>query len=312
MNRLVGVSEQVISDCSSVLSALSEGDLTKVVDNHYHGQFGKLQNDLNSTTNRLAEVVSEIKSTAAEIDSSTAQIASGSLDVSQSNREQVDHLTETASNMSEMTDLVLTSAENARRADELTERARDHAKHGGNVIGEAVSAMSEVTAASAKIADITSVIDEIAFQTNLLALNASVEAARAGDHGRGFAIVASEVRNLAGRSATAAKEINALISDTLEKVSAGAHMVDESGQTLQKIVQSVEEVRDSVAGIATAGQQQSDGIQKVNDSILTMREITRKNSSVVDKAAEAGQRMGEKSRSLRRLMDTFSVNGKAV
>lgn len=308
VNRLVDVSEQVISDCSTVLSALSAGDLTKLVKNQYQGQFGKLQCDVNSTIGRLAEMVSEIKATASEIDLSAADIERGNLSVSSSNRLQVDQLTETASNMNEMTESVLASAENAQLAGELTERASNHATHGGKVVGKAVSAMAEVTAASAKIAEITSVIDEIAFQTNLLALNASVEAARAGDRGRGFAVVASEVRNLAGRSATAAREIKDLISDALEKVSAGASMVNESGDTLQKIVGSVNEVREAVAGIAAAGQRQSDGIRKVNDAVSMMHEMTRKNSALVDQTAEASQRMGLKSQSLRELVNAFSVD----
>ncbi len=311
MNQLVEVSEQVISDCSSALSALAAGDLTKVVEKQYEGQFGKLKSDVNSTINRLADVVSEIKSTASELDSNAAELERSNVDVSHSNHLQVEQLTEIASNMAEMTDSVMSSAENAQRADELTERASGHAKHGGKVIGEAVAAMSEVTEASAKIAEITSVIDEIAFQTNLLALNASVEAARAGEHGRGFAIVASEVRNLAGRSATAAKEISDLISDTLEKVSAGARMVDESGETLDKIVASVDEVRCAVAGIADAGQQQSEGIQKVNDAVSSMHAMTQGNSTLVDEAANAGQRMGRESRSLRELMSVFTVDSDA-
>jgi methyl-accepting chemotaxis protein len=200
------------------------------------------------------------------------------------------------------------NADNARQANQLEAGARDQAEKGGVVVSKAVSAMSEINASSKKIADIISVIDEIAFQTNLLALNAAVEAARAGEQGRGFAVVASEVRNLAQRSAGAAKEIKDLINDSVDKVKTGSELVDASGRTLGEIVESVKKVTDIVAEIAAASQEQSAGIEQVNKAVMQMDEVTQQNAALVEEAASASKSMEEQAARMVELMGFFKVN----
>jgi methyl-accepting chemotaxis protein-1 (serine sensor receptor) len=207
--------------------------------------------------------------------------------------------------MEEMTSTVKQNADNARHANQLAAGARDQAEKGGAVVSKAVSAMNEINASSKKIADIISVIDEIAFQTNLLALNAAVEAARAGEQGRGFAVVASEVRNLAQRSAAAAKEIKDLINDSVEKVKTGSDLVDASGRTLTEIVDSVKKVTDIVAEIAAASQEQSAGIEQVNKAVMQMDEVTQQNAALVEEAASASRSMEEQAERLADLMRFF-------
>ena len=206
------------------------------------------------------------------------EISAGNANLSQRTEEQSSSLEETASSMEEMTTTVKQNADNAAQANQLALAARDQAEKGGTVVSQAVSAMAGINEASKKIADIIGVIDDIAFQTNLLALNAAVEAARAGEQGRGFAVVASEVRSLAGRSATAAKEIKELIQDSVRKVEDGSVLVTQSGQTLEKIVASVKKVSDIVAEIAAASREQSSGIEQVNRAVMQMDELTQQNA----------------------------------
>ena len=210
-----------------------------------------------------------------------------------------------------MTSTVRQNAENAKRADRLAAEATEHAQKGGHVVQNAVEAMNAITASSKKIADIISVIDEIAFQTNLLALNAAVEAARAGEQGRGFAVVAAEVRNLAGRSATAAKEIKDLIEDSVDKVDEGSKLVDESGQTLSEIMTSVKHVSDIIAEISAASQEQSDGIEQVNTAVSQMDTMTQQNAALVEEAAAASMSMGDQARSLSELVSYFRTKSMA-
>ncbi len=209
--------------------------------------------------------------------------------------------------MEEMTSTVRQNADNARQADQLASSAREQAEKGGAVVGNAVAAMGEITTASKQIADIIGVIDEIAFQTNLLALNAAVEAARAGEQGRGFAVVASEVRNLAGRSATAAREIKDLIKDSVGKVEEGSRLVDESGQTLGEIVTSVQQVSDIIAEIAAASEEQSAGIVQVNEAIAQLDEMTQQNAALVEQAAAASKSMGEQAHDLNEQVSFFTL-----
>ncbi len=307
VNRLVEVADNVITECSGVLSALAAGDLTRSVETRYDGQFGALTTDLNSTIARLTGTVQEIKGMAAQVNDDAENLVAGNLNLSDRFKQQAASLEETAANMEQMTGAVQTNAQHAARADELTTAAREQAEHGGIVINDAVAAMSAITEASKRIAEITGVIDEIAFQTNLLALNASVEAARAGEQGRGFAVVASEVRNLAGRSATAAKEISGLISDSVAKVREGERMVNESGETLAEIVRSVQQASAIVGEIARANQEQSDGIQIVSKAVTEMDDMTQQNAALVDAAAEASQSMGRQSRALMGLVRFFST-----
>jgi methyl-accepting chemotaxis protein len=205
-----------------------------------------------------------------------------------------------------MTATVRQNADNAKGANSLAEDATKKASKGGEVVGQAVSAMSEINTASKKIADIIGVIDEIAFQTNLLALNAAVEAARAGEQGRGFAVVAGEVRNLAQRSAAAAKEIKGLIKDSVEKVDEGSRLVDESGDTLNEIVEAVEKVTELIAQIASSSLEQSTGIDEINRAITTMDEMTQQNASLVEETSAASQSLKDEGKQLIHLMNFFA------
>src|SRR4029077_6425320 len=218
-------------------------------------------------------------------------ISKGNLNLSQRTEQQASSLEETASSMEEMTSTVKQTADNAGQANQLAMAARQQAEKGGAVVSLAVSAMGGINAASKKIADIISVIDGIAFQTNLLALNAAVEAARAGEQGRGFAVVATEVRNLAGRSATAAKEIKGLIQDTVSKVDEGSKLVTQSGATLEQIVTAVKKVTDIVTEIAPASNAQSSGIEQVNKAVMQLDELTQQNAALVEQASAASQAM---------------------
>jgi len=312
VNDLVGVADKVINDTIRVLSAMAVGDLTETIEADYQGSFGKLKDDANATVAKLTEVVGNIQSTAGSVKTGAGEISQGNSDLSQRTEEQASSLEETASSMEEMTSTVKLNADNAGEANQLAIVARDQAQKGGSVVSQAVVAMSEINASSKKISDIISVIDEIAFQTNLLALNASVEAARAGDQGRGFAVVASEVRNLAGRSATAAKEIKELIEDSAAKVDEGSRLVNESGETLEEIVGGVKKVTDIVGEIAAASQEQSAGIEEVNKAIMQMDELTQQNAALVEEAAAASESLGEQADDLNQMMDFFTVSANAV
>jgi methyl-accepting chemotaxis protein len=214
--------------------------------------------------------------------------------------------------MEEMTSTVKQSADNAGHANKLAVAARDQAEKGGEVVAKAVKAMGEINVAAKKIADIIGVIDEIAFQTNLLALNAAVEAARAGEQGRGFAVVATEVRSLAGRSATAAKEIKTLIQDSVRKVDEGSNFVTQSGATLEQIVVAVKKVTDIVAEIAAASREQSAGIDQVNKAVMQLDELTQQNAALVEEATAASQTMAEQAKGLNDSMQRFHVKGSAA
>jgi methyl-accepting chemotaxis protein len=214
--------------------------------------------------------------------------------------------------MEEMTTIVRQNAQYARQANLLAAGAREHAEKGGAVVGNAVFAMGGIRTSSKKIADIIGVIEQIAFQTNLLALNAAVEAARAGEQGRGFAVVASEVRNLAGRSSTAAREIKGLIEDSVLKVEEGANLVDESGRNLQEIMNSVKKVDEIITEITAASQEQSDRIEEVNRAVGQMDEITQQNAALVEQAAAASESMGEQARDLSELVGFFVTSGDAA
>jgi methyl-accepting chemotaxis protein len=251
--------------------------------------------------------VSKIKAAALEVHRGADEISQGNANLSQRTEEQSSSLEETASSMEEMTSTVKQNADNAGQANQLAIAARDQAERGGSVTGQAVRAMGAINDASSKIADIIGVIDELAFQTNLLALNAAVEAARAGEQGRGFAVEASEVRALAGRSASAAKEIKALIEDSVQKVGEGARLVNESGATLEQIVTSVKKVSDIVAEIASASREQSSGIEQVNKAVMQMDEMTQQNAALVEQASAASQSMADQARSLNEMMARYRL-----
>lgn len=307
LNSLMDVSEQGLTDVAEVIQHLSKGDLTNSIDKEYLGLFGQLRSDVNGTVDNLREMVQKIRDGAGNISVSASEISHGNTDLSQRTEEQASSLEETASSMEQMTSAVRSSADNARQANQLASGAREQAEAGGDVVGQAVDAMAEINGASKKIADIIGVIDEIAFQTNLLALNAAVEAARAGEQGRGFAVVAAEVRNLAQRSAQAAKEIKTLIKDSVEKVELGSRLVGDSGKTLNEIVVAVKKVSDIIQEMAAAAQEQSSGIEQVNKAISQLDEVTQQNAALVEEAAASSEAMDEQAQDLRGLMTFFDT-----
>ena len=256
---------------------------------------------------QLIELIRHVKKAAMEIQAGAEEIAKGNLDLSQRTEQQASSLEETASSMEEMTSTVKQTADNAGQANQLALAARQQAEKGGDVVGSAVQAMEAINVASRKIADIIGVIDEIAFQTNLLALNAAVEAARAGEQGRGFAVVATEVRNLAGRSATAAKEIKALIQDSVGKVHEGSKLVGASGRTLDEIIGAVKKLTDIVAEIAAASREQSSGIEQVNKAVMQMDDATQQNAALVEQASAASQAIVEQTQSLNKTIADYSL-----
>ncbi len=304
MDSVLAPTQEVIT----VSKALANGDLTQSVTGEYQGMYAELAEAFNQSIKKMAEIVASVDEAASNVATAASEISEGNIDLSQRTEQQASSLEETASSMEELTSTVRQNADNARQANQLAASSRELAEKGGSVIKEAISAMAEISASSRKVADIISVIDEIAFQTNLLALNAAVEAARAGEQGRGFAVVASEVRNLAQRSASAAKEIKELINDSGEKVKEGAMLVDDSGRTLEDIVASSKKVGDIISEIAAAGAEQTQGIEQVNKAVTQMDEMTQQNAALVEQAAAASESLDEQAKNLQRLMDFFTVS----
>ncbi|MCP5159337.1 MAG: bacteriohemerythrin [Gammaproteobacteria bacterium] len=288
---------------------IAQGDLSVAIKVHSTDEIGQLLTAMQKMSGELRHIFSDIQQAAGQVSSTAAEIAQGSADLSQRTEEQASALEETASSMEELTSTVKQSADNAGQANQLAGAARTQAEQGGQVVEQAVTAMSAISTSSRKIADIIGVIDEIAFQTNLLALNAAVEAARAGEQGRGFAVVAAEVRKLAQRSADAAKEIKTLITDSVAKVEDGGKLVEQSGQTLQEIVTAVKKVSDIVAEMAAAAREQASGIEQVNRAILQMDQVTQQNAALVEETAAASQAMGDQARELQGLMGGFRLDG---
>jgi methyl-accepting chemotaxis protein len=267
---------------------------------------------INATIDRLIEVIGGIKTGSDEVHDAAELVSEGNESLSQRTQEQASSLEEVASSMEEMTSVINHNAENAKLSNQLTIEAREQAEKGVKVVGNAVAAVKEINESSNKIAEIISVIDEIAFQTNLLALNAAVEAARAGEQGRGFAVVASEVRNLAGRSASAAKEIKGLIQDSVDKVAKGAELVNASGESLEEIVTSVTKASVMVTEITDASKEQAEGIQQVNKALAEMDDITQQNATLVEEAAAASLFMGEQAQNLNDLVSYFNLGNQTV
>ena len=309
LNRLLTISDSVVSDTIRVFDALAHGNLTRRIDDEYQGSFNKLKQDANATVERLTDIITRIREAASTVSTGASEIAQGNADLSRRTESQASSLEETASSMEEMTSAVKQTGDNSMHANELASAAKQKAQTGGRVVSKAVTAMEEINSASKKIADIISVIDEIAFQTNLLALNAAVEAARAGEQGRGFAVVAGEVRNLAQRSAGAAREIKDLIRDSVDKVDAGTSLVNESGRTLNEIIDAVDRVSEMIREISTAAREQSAGIEQVNAAVAQMDEMTQQNAALVEEASAAGEAMAEQARSMMEMMEFFTIDG---
>jgi len=297
----------ILGEATRVISGIAAGDLTIAMQGQFAGDFAKLSDAVNECATRLKSVVTEIRGAAASVASASGQIAQGNGDLSNRSQQEASSLEETAASIEEMSATVEQNAENTRQASQVAKAAREHAEKGGRVVSSAVEAMRGINASSKKISDIIGVIDEIAFQTNLLALNAAVEAARAGEQGRGFAVVASEVRSLAGRSATAAKEIKGLIQDSVMKVEEGSRLVNESGATLGEIVISVKKVNDIISEIASASEEQSTGIKQVNQAVMRIDETVQQNAALVEEAAAAAESLREQSEILNNLMDQFNT-----
>jgi methyl-accepting chemotaxis protein len=276
------------------------------------GTFGQLKDDTNATVLRLKEIVSSIKDATDAINTAAKEIASGNQDLSSRTEEQASSLEETASSMEQLTSTVKQNADNARQANELAGNAQQVAVKGGEVVGQVVDTMSAIHQSSSKIADIIGVIDGIAFQTNILALNAAVEAARAGEQGRGFAVVATEVRNLAQRSAAAAKEIKGLISDSVEKVEAGNRLVDQAGRTMEDVVTSIKRVAKIMGDISDASREQSSGIEQVSLAINQMDEVTQQNAALVEQAAAAAESLEEQAHNLSSAVSIFKLDDMAA
>jgi len=312
INQLVGLAEQGLNELGRFMGELSQGNLTDRVVGEFKGKFAELQTDSNRTTEQLHTLMNQIKEAADAINTAAKEIAAGNSDLSQRTEEQASSLEETASSMEELTSTVRQNAENAKQANQLAIGASEVAVRGGNVVQDVVGTMSAINDSAKKIVDIIGVIDGIAFQTNILALNAAVEAARAGEQGRGFAVVATEVRNLAQRSAAAAKEIKTLISDSVQKVDAGTKLVDEAGVTMAEIVTSVKRVTDIMSEISAASVEQSSGIEQVNQAITQMDEVTQQNAALVEQAAAAAESLEEQAQSLTQSVSVFQLDdGKA-
>ncbi len=309
LNQFSGTVEVALNDILRMFGAMAKGDLSERITREYDGSFAQLKADANDTADKLTEIIGKIRSSSGAILSAANEIAQGNADLSQRTEEQASSLEETASSMEEMTSTVKQSSDNAQRANDLSQQAQVKAREGGDVVSRAVTAMEEINASSKKISDIIGVIDEIAFQTNLLALNAAVEAARAGEQGRGFAVVAGEVRNLAQRSAGAAKEIKDLIRDSVAKVQDGRELVNASGETLEEIVAAVENVSLMMREIAEASQEQTSGIEQVNTAISQMDEMTQQNAALVEEASAAGAALADQANSMNSVVEFFTVGG---
>jgi methyl-accepting chemotaxis protein-1 (serine sensor receptor) len=269
---------------------------------------GKLMGGLIKMQDQMSNTVSSIRTGSSAIATASAEIASGNLDLSRRTENQAAALEETASSLEELTSTVRQNADNARQANQLALSAQDVAGKGGQLVSQVVDTMGTINSSSRKIADIIGVIDGIAFQTNILALNAAVEAARAGEQGRGFAVVATEVRNLAQRSAAAAKEIKELITASVEQVDAGTQLVDKAGATMNEIVSSVERVTSIMTEIMIAGEEQSEGINQINQAIVSMDEVTQQNAALVEEAAAAANAMQEQAAQLEEMVSTFKLD----
>lgn len=292
----------------AIAGKIAAGDLAVAIETR-PGDSASLLYAMKAMRDSLANIVAQVHTSTDTIAAASSQIANGNLDLSSRTEQQASSLEETASSMEELTSTVKQNADNARQANGLALSASEVAVKGGAVVAQVVDTMGSINASSRKIVDIIGVIDGIAFQTNILALNAAVEAARAGEQGRGFAVVAAEVRNLAQRSAGAAKEIKILIGDSVDKVLDGAKLVDQAGDTMNEIVESVKRVTDIMGDIMAASQEQTDGIEQINQAISQMDEVTQQNAALVEEAAAAAASLQDQAMSLTQVVSVFKTAG---
>ncbi|MFT5590914.1 MAG: methyl-accepting chemotaxis protein [Bradyrhizobium sp.] len=296
-----------LNDAVAVAQRVASGDLTSTITVTTRDETGQLMQALKDMNDSLVRIVGEVRHGTGTIATASAEIAAGNLDLSTRTEQQASSLEETASSMEELTGTVKQNADNARQANQLAVSASQVAVKGGEMVTQVVDTMGAINASARKIVDIIGVIDGIAFQTNILALNAAVEAARAGEQGRGFAVVASEVRSLAQRSASAAREIKGLITDSVEKVDAGTKLVDQTGTTMNEIVDSVRRVTDVISEISAASQEQTSGIEQINMAITQMDEVTQQNAALVEQAAAAADSLREQANTLTQVISIFKI-----
>jgi methyl-accepting chemotaxis protein len=301
-----------IREAVALAETVASGDLTRRIDATTQDETGSLLRALRHMNDSLVKIVTEVRGGTDTISGASSEIAAGNLDLSSRTEQQAASLEETAASMEQITGTVRQNADNARQANQLAITAANVATEGGAVVGQVITTMGSINESSRKIVDIIGVIDGIAFQTNILALNAAVEAARAGEQGRGFAVVASEVRTLAQRSAAAAKEIKGLIGDSVDKVDAGAKLVDQAGATMEQVVESIRRVTDIMAEITHASAEQTGGIEQVNQAIGQMDQVTQQNAALVEEAAAAAGSMQDQAAQLAQVVGVFKLAGPAL
>ena len=313
LNTCINAVNRLVGDANMLAEAAADGRVTARADATQHqGDFRKVVEGVNATLETIVAPIIIVKEAAETINTAAGEIASGNNDLSSRTEQQASSLEETAASMEELASTVKQNAENAKQANQLAMAASGVAIKGGEVVGQVVNTMANINESARKIEDIISVIDGIAFQTNILALNAAVEAARAGEQGRGFAVVAGEVRNLAQRSASAAKEIKELITESVSKTTEGTVQVENAGKTMEEIVTSVKRVSDIIAEISAASNEQSVGIDQVNQAVTSMDEVTQQNAALVEEAAAAAESLVEQANQLNDAVSVFKLGNEST
>nr|WP_198983121.1 methyl-accepting chemotaxis protein [Herbaspirillum sp. ASV7] len=305
--RVARLVSRPLAAAVTVARQVAAGDLTATIVVQSRDETGELMDSLKTMNSNLHSIVSQVRSSTETISTASGEIAAGNLDLSNRTEQQASSLEETASSMEELTSTVKQNADNARQANQLASTAATVAADGGQVVSEVVQTMSGIEQSSRKVSEIIGLIDGIAFQTNILALNAAVEAARAGEQGRGFAVVASEVRTLAQRSASAAKDIKALIDESMSQVGLGSQLVERAGATMAEVVNSVQRVTDVVSEISSASHEQSAGIDQIGQAITHIDEVTQQNAALVEQAAAAAKSLQEQAGQLNELVSAFRL-----